>query len=62
MKYSPAAVSQTTKILFPILIRHHRRPGGPRSVSLVGFLMFGNLIQKIRRPQQPLQARLERPG
>ena len=46
MKYSPAAVSQTTKILFPILITIIAGLVAPRSVSLVGFLMFGNLIRE----------------
>jgi oxaloacetate decarboxylase beta subunit len=46
MPYHEKSVSQTTKILFPILITIIAGAVVPRSVSLVGFLMFGNLIRE----------------
>lgn len=46
MKYNPHSVSKTAKILFPILITVVAGIIAPRSVSLVGFLMFGNLIRE----------------
>ncbi len=46
MKYEPASVSQTTKILFPIIITIVVGLVAPRSLSLIGFLMFGNLIRE----------------
>ena len=46
MAYSPSAVSRTTRILFPIAITIVAGLVAPRSVSLVGFLMFGNLIRE----------------
>ena len=46
MKYRPSSVSKTTKILFPILITVIAGLVAPRSVALVGFLMFGNLIRE----------------
>ena len=46
MKYEPASVSQTTKILFPIVITVVVGLVAPRSLSLIGFLMFGNLIRE----------------
>ncbi len=46
MRYSPASVSRTTRILFPIAITIVAGLVAPRSVSLVGFLMFGNLIRE----------------
>ena len=46
MQYAPSSVSKTTKILFPILITVVAGIVAPRSVSLVGFLMFGNLIRE----------------
>ena len=46
MPYEPASVSQTTKILFPIVITIVAGLVAPESVSLVGFLMFGNLIRE----------------
>ena len=42
MKYSAGDVSKTTKILFPIVVTVI----APKSVALVGFLMFGNLIRE----------------
>ena len=46
MEYRPAAVSKTTRILFPILVTVIAGLVAPVSVSLVGFLMFGNLIRE----------------
>lgn len=46
MKYRPASVSKTTRILFPILVTIIAGLVAPASVSLVGFLMFGNLIRE----------------
>lgn len=39
-------VSKTTKIMFPIVITVIAGLFAPRSVALVGFLMFGNLIRE----------------
>ena len=44
MEYKEATVSQTTKILFPIIITVIAGLVAPESVSLIGFLMFGNLM------------------
>lgn len=46
MEYNPGHVSQTTKILFPIIITIIAGVVAPRSVALIGFLMFGNLIRE----------------
>lgn len=46
MPYRPAAVSQTVKILFPIVVTMLAGIAAPRSVALVGFLMFGNLVRE----------------
>ena len=46
MAYEPKSVSQTTKILFPIIISIVVGLVAPRSVALIGFLMFGNLIRE----------------
>ncbi len=46
MEYSGKSVSQTTKILFPIVITVIAGLVAPASVALVGFLMFGNLIRE----------------
>ena len=46
MPYTPSSVSQTTKILFPIVITVIAGLVAPDSVALVGFLMFGNLIRE----------------
>lgn len=40
------AVSKTTKIVFPVLITIIAGLFAPKSVALVGFLMFGNLIRE----------------
>ena len=46
MPYEPKEVSKTTRILFPISITVIAGLVAPRSVALVGFLMFGNLIRE----------------
>ncbi len=46
MDYKPASVSKTTKILFPIIVTIITGLVAPRAVSLIGFLMFGNLIRE----------------
>lgn len=46
MKYKPGEVSKTTKILFPIVVTIIAGLVAPKSVALVGFLMFGNLIRE----------------
>ena len=46
MPYKGAAVSKTTKILFPIVITVVAGVIAPSSVALIGFLMFGNLIRE----------------
>ncbi len=46
MEYSPMKVSKTTRILFPIIITVITGLVSPKSVSLIGFLMFGNLIRE----------------
>lgn len=46
MPYNPKNVSKTTRILFPIIVTVIAGLVAPSSVSLVGFLMFGNLIRE----------------
>lgn len=46
MPYEQKTVSKTTKILFPIVITVITGIISPRSVALIGFLMFGNLIRE----------------
>lgn len=46
MDYEPKDVSKTTRILFPIIITVIAGLISPASVSLVGFLMFGNLLKE----------------
>lgn len=46
MEYKDKSVSKTTKIMFPIIITVIAGLVAPQSVSLVGFLMFGNLIRE----------------
>ena len=46
MPYNPAAVSKKTRIFFPIIVTIIAGLVAPTSVSLVGFLMFGNLIRE----------------
>lgn len=46
MSYEPNSVSKTAKIIFPIAITLITGIIAPASLSLVGFLMFGNLIRE----------------
>ena len=46
MPYSQTEVKKLTRILFPIIITVIAGLVAPASVSLVGFLMFGNLIRE----------------
>ncbi len=46
MKYTKNSVSKTTKILFPIIISMVTCAFVPSAASLIGFLMFGNLIRE----------------
>lgn len=46
MPYHDKSVSKLTKILFPIIITVVAGIVAPESVSLIGFLMFGNLIRE----------------
>ena len=46
MEYANSQVSKTTRILFPIIVTIIAGLIAPASVSLVGFLMFGNLLRE----------------
>ena len=46
MDYQGGSVSRTARILFPVCITIVTGLIAPRSVALVGFLMFGNLIRE----------------
>lgn len=46
MEYNQNKVSKTAKIIFPIAITITAGIAAPKSVALVGFLMFGNLIRE----------------
>ena len=46
MQYKQKEVSKTTKILFPIIITAITGIVSPRSVAVIGFLMFGNLVRE----------------
>ncbi len=46
MPYKPHSVSKLAKILFPIIITAITGFVSPKSVVLIGFLMFGNLIRE----------------
>ena len=46
MEYANADVSRPTRILFPIFVTIIAGVVSPRSVALIGFLMFGNLIRE----------------
>ena len=46
MKYEPKDISPAVRILFPILVTVIAGLVAPKSVSLIGFLMFGNLIRE----------------
>ncbi len=46
MNYTGKKVSKLTKILFPIVVTIITGIISPKSVALIGFLMFGNLIRE----------------
>ena len=46
MPYQPGKVSRLTRIAFPLIVTFIAGLVAPASVSLVGFLMFGNLIRE----------------
>ena len=46
MSYTQGQVSKTTRILFPIVVTVLAGLVAPRSVALVAFLMFGNLLRE----------------
>ncbi|MEA4823968.1 MAG: sodium ion-translocating decarboxylase subunit beta [Clostridiaceae bacterium] len=46
MHYEPKDVSQAVRILFPVIVTIIAGIVAPRSVALIGFLMFGNLIRE----------------
>ncbi|AEV29279.1 sodium ion-translocating decarboxylase, beta subunit [Sphaerochaeta pleomorpha str. Grapes] len=46
MHYNPRSITKTSKILFPIIVTVVSGYVAPASVSLVGMLMFGNLIRE----------------
>ncbi len=46
MPYEQKNISKTTRILFPIVVTAIAGLVAPRSVALVGFLMFGNLLRE----------------
>lgn len=46
MEYSGTEVSKLTRILFPIVVTLAAGLIAPKSLALVGFLMFGNLIRE----------------
>ena len=46
MDYSSRNISRTTRILFPIVVTAVSGIIAPKSLSLLGFLMFGNLIRE----------------
>lgn len=46
MVYNPKNISKTTRIIFPIITTFIVGLVAPMSVSLVGFLMFGNLLRE----------------
>lgn len=46
MPYNPRGVSRTARILFPVTVTFVAGLVAPASVSLVGLLMFGNLIRE----------------
>ena len=46
MPYSPKSISKAVRIIFPIVVTVVAGVFAPKSVALVGFLMFGNLIRE----------------
>ena len=53
MAYADRQVSKLTRILFPIIVTALAGLVAPRSVALIGFLMFGNLIRECGRAGRP---------
>lgn len=46
MPYKHADITKTTRILFPIVVTIITGIVAPKAVSLIGFLMFGNLVRE----------------
>ncbi len=46
MNYTSTKVTKLTRILFPIIVTIVAGIVAPRSVALIGFLMFGNLVRE----------------
>lgn len=46
MTYNPKSVSKRTRLIFPVAVTFVAGFIAPMSVSLVGFLMFGNLVRE----------------
>lgn len=46
MEYNPAKVSRLLRIAFPLIVTFIAGFVAPSSVSLIGFLMFGNLLRE----------------
>ena len=46
MQYKTGEVKQSVKILFPIVVTIIAGIAAPKSVALIGFLMFGNLVRE----------------
>jgi oxaloacetate decarboxylase beta subunit len=46
MPYNPQTVTKTSRILFPIIVTMIAGYVAPSSISLVGMLMFGNLLRE----------------
>ncbi|MDF2539589.1 MAG: putative rane protein [Herbinix sp.] len=46
MSYNPKSVTRLTRIMFPVIVTFIAGLIAPSSVSLVGFLMFGNLLRE----------------
>ncbi len=46
MPYNPKNISKITKLLFPVIVTIIAGLIAPASVSLVGFIMFGNLLRE----------------
>ena len=46
MEYNQKDVSKLTRILFPVIVTIVAGIASPKSVALIGFLMFGNLLRE----------------
>ncbi len=46
MSYNPNSVSKRTRLIFPVVVTFVAGFIAPMSVSLVGFLMFGNIVRE----------------